>query len=116
MGTTQQRQNVGFGACNDLRPSSSTMRVLISRPKTSPRSSWPLVSRSSPTGLAFFAKMIESRGVGDLISNVGAASAAPAAAPAAAAGGDAPAEKEAEPEPEEEEEEEEEDMDFDLFD
>lgn len=67
-----------------------------------------------PYWAGLFAKFLESKSVGDLISNVGAGGGAPAAAGgAAAAGGDAGAAAAA---PAEEEEEEEAAMDFDLFD
>mmetsp|Transcript_10910 Transcript_10910/g.25913 ORF Transcript_10910/g.25913 Transcript_10910/m.25913 type:complete len:112 (+) Transcript_10910:139-474(+) len=68
---------------------------------------------------ALFAKLFQSKSVGDLISNVGAGgggavvAAAPGAGGAGGAGGGAGA---AAPEPEPEPEEEEEGMDFDLFD
>ncbi|OUS44328.1 60s acidic ribosomal protein-domain-containing protein [Ostreococcus tauri] len=66
-----------------------------------------------PYWAGLFAKFLESKSVGDLISNVGAGGGAPAAAGAAgAAGGDAGAAAA----PAEEEEEEEAEMDFDLFD
>mmetsp|Transcript_32636 Transcript_32636/g.45297 ORF Transcript_32636/g.45297 Transcript_32636/m.45297 type:complete len:107 (+) Transcript_32636:135-455(+) len=61
-----------------------------------------------------FAKLLETKSVGDLIANVGSGGGGgAAAAPAAAAGGGGAAAAAPEPEPEEEEEE---DMGFDLFD
>merc|ERR1712151_415478 len=69
-----------------------------------------------PYWAPLFTKMLANRDIGDLISNVGAASAAPAAAAAPAAGGEAEKAPEPEPEPEPESEPEEEDMGFDLFD
>merc|ERR1712221_31503 len=62
-----------------------------------------------------FAKALEGRNIGDLISNVGSAPAAGSAAPAA--GGDAPAAAEEKKEEEKKEESEEsDDMGFGLFD
>mmetsp|Transcript_5253 Transcript_5253/g.13300 ORF Transcript_5253/g.13300 Transcript_5253/m.13300 type:complete len:109 (-) Transcript_5253:80-406(-) len=63
-----------------------------------------------------FAKLFETKSVGDLITNVGSGGGGGgggAAAGGAAAGGGGAAAAAPEPEPEEEEEE---DMDFDLFD
>ncbi|KAK9785519.1 hypothetical protein WJX73_001099 [Symbiochloris irregularis] len=67
-----------------------------------------------------FAKLFETRSIGDLISNVGAGGGGGAvAAPVAGGGGGAPAaaaEEKKEDKKEEEEEEEDEDMGFSLFD
>merc|ERR1711973_901321 len=64
-----------------------------------------------------FAKALEGRNIGDLISNVGSAPAAGGAAAGAAAGGDAPAAaEEKKEEKKEESEESDDDMGFGLFD
>mmetsp|Transcript_34313 Transcript_34313/g.97204 ORF Transcript_34313/g.97204 Transcript_34313/m.97204 type:complete len:109 (-) Transcript_34313:82-408(-) len=63
-----------------------------------------------------FAKLFETKSIGDLITNVGAGGGGGAPAAAAGGGGGGGGAAAAAPEPEPEPEEEEEDMDFDLFD
>ncbi|XP_065185049.1 uncharacterized protein LOC135815653 [Sycon ciliatum] len=68
-----------------------------------------------PFWAGLFAKALEGRNIGDLVSNIGSASAAPAAAPAASAAPAAAEEKKEEKKPESEDESDE-DMGFGLFD